>query len=87
MYFIKIHKDTKNSGYETHLVSSDNLVDWKNVYAHKSSVIKHNGAHHSDTVVIHFSFFFKQILFMGFQNTFSDVARAINLSPLSLTAQ
>lgn len=29
MYFIKIHKNTKASGYETHLASSDNLLDWK----------------------------------------------------------
>ena len=29
MYFIKIHKDVGNSGYETHLASSDDLVNWK----------------------------------------------------------
>lgn len=29
MYFIKIHKDVNNSGYETYLSSSENLVDWK----------------------------------------------------------
>ena len=29
MYYIMIHKNVENSGYETHLVSSDNLIDWK----------------------------------------------------------
>lgn len=29
MYFIKIHKNIEDSGYETHLASSDNLIDWK----------------------------------------------------------
>lgn len=29
MYFIKINKNTGDSGYETHLASSDNLLDWK----------------------------------------------------------
>ena len=29
MYFIKIHKNTDDSGYETHLASSDDLVNWK----------------------------------------------------------
>ena len=29
MYFIKIHKNIEDSGYETHLVSSDDLVNWK----------------------------------------------------------
>lgn len=29
MYFIKINKDVSKSGYETHLASSDNLLDWK----------------------------------------------------------
>lgn len=28
MVFIKIHKDVSVSGYETHMASSDNLVDW-----------------------------------------------------------
>lgn len=28
MYYIMIHKDIGNSGYETHLASSDNLIDW-----------------------------------------------------------
>ena len=29
MYFIKIHKNIEDSGYETHLSSSDDLVNWK----------------------------------------------------------
>ncbi len=29
MYFVRIAKDVENSGYETHMASSDNLVDWK----------------------------------------------------------
>lgn len=29
MYYIMIHKNVENSGYETHLASSDNLIDWK----------------------------------------------------------
>ncbi len=29
MYFIKIHKNIEDSGYETHLASSDDLVNWK----------------------------------------------------------
>lgn len=29
MYFIKIHKKIEDSGYETHLASSENLIDWK----------------------------------------------------------
>ena len=29
MYYIMIHKNIDNSGYETHLASSDNLIDWK----------------------------------------------------------
>ena len=29
MYFIKIHKNIEDSGYETHLVSSDDLINWK----------------------------------------------------------
>lgn len=29
MYYIMINRDHKNSGYETHLASSDNLLDWK----------------------------------------------------------
>ena len=29
MYFIMIHKNVENSGYETHFASSDNLIDWK----------------------------------------------------------
>lgn len=29
MYYIMIDKNTQNSGYETHLASSDNLVVWK----------------------------------------------------------
>ena len=28
MYFIKIHKVTDDSGYETHFASSDDLVNW-----------------------------------------------------------
>lgn len=28
MYFIMINRDTKDSGYETHLASSENLVNW-----------------------------------------------------------
>ncbi len=29
MYYIMIHKNITGSGYETHLASSDNLLDWK----------------------------------------------------------
>jgi len=29
MYFIKIHKNIEDSGYETHLASSDDLLNWK----------------------------------------------------------
>ncbi|MBE7042247.1 MAG: glycosylase [Ruminococcaceae bacterium] len=29
MYYIMIHKKMEQSGYETHLASSENLVDWK----------------------------------------------------------
>lgn len=29
MYYVKISKDIENSGYETCLASSDNLIDWK----------------------------------------------------------
>ena len=29
MYHIMIHKNVENSGYETHLASSDDLIDWK----------------------------------------------------------
>lgn len=29
MYYIMIHKDMQTSGYETHLASSSNLVEWK----------------------------------------------------------
>ena len=29
MYFIKIHKSIKDSGYETHLAASDDLINWK----------------------------------------------------------
>jgi len=29
MYYIMIDKNAENSGYETHLASSDNLVDWQ----------------------------------------------------------
>ncbi len=29
MYFVRINKDVNNSGYETHMASSDNLLDWK----------------------------------------------------------
>ena len=28
MYFIKIHKNITDSGYETHFASSDNLIEW-----------------------------------------------------------
>ena len=29
MYYIMIHKNIKDSGYETHLASSDDLINWK----------------------------------------------------------
>ncbi len=29
MYYIMINKDTRNSGYETHFASSDDLLNWK----------------------------------------------------------
>ncbi len=28
MYFVRINKDVDSSGYETHMASSDNLIDW-----------------------------------------------------------
>ncbi len=31
MFYIMIDKDVQNSGYETHLASSDNLIDWQYV--------------------------------------------------------
>ena len=45
MYFIKINKNTGDSGYETHLASSDNLLDWK--YEH--IVLKRTDDNHWDS--------------------------------------
>ncbi len=32
MLFVRIHKNTETSGYETHIAKSENLVDWEYMY-------------------------------------------------------
>ena len=45
MYFIKIHKNIEDSGYETHLASSDNLTDWK----YEGKLFERLGTNHWDS--------------------------------------
>ena len=45
MCHIMIHKDINRSGYETHLASSDNLVDWK----YEGIIFERNDGEHWDS--------------------------------------
>lgn len=45
MYFIAISKDTKTSGYETHLAVSDDLLNWKKI----DTIFKRNDKNHWDS--------------------------------------